>query len=150
MTVIALEGAAIDAPPAPTRGVSMLRVTDEGTAAVALRQALTGTGLVLLADAPRAVLDVLYDDLRRITRVEVRTTPRVDAGLSAILTDEERHLLRLLAAGKTLQEAATELHLSPRTGDRRLASARSKLGAATTTAAIAAVAADPSLEVDAR
>ena len=138
MTVVALEGAAIGSAAPSARGPTTLQVHDAAMAADALRQAMTGTDLILLADAPRAVLDALYDDLRRITQVEIRTSTPVDAGPGVQLTDVESQLLALLADGWTLREAAETLHLSPRSSDRRLASARRKLGAATTTAAIAA------------
>jgi DNA-binding NarL/FixJ family response regulator len=46
----------------------------------------------------------------------------------------------LLAEGKALGRAAEELHLSCRTADRRLASARDKLGVATTAEAVVAYA----------
>jgi len=53
------------------------------------------------------------------------------------VSDEWRHLLRLLADGWTLGEAASELGLSRRTADRRLDAARRELGTATTAEAVA-------------
>ncbi len=53
------------------------------------------------------------------------------------LPPESRAVLELLAAGLTLGDAATRLHLSRRTADRRLAQARQVLGVATTAQAVA-------------
>ena len=108
-------------------------VRDAADAAQALLAAVAGAGLVLHARAPRDVIDRLVDDLRRLGPVDHRTAePDTGAGLTA----EERGLLDRLVAGKTLGEAAAELHLSRRTADRRLASARRKLGAGTTADAV--------------
>jgi DNA-binding NarL/FixJ family response regulator len=51
--------------------------------------------------------------------------------LEGPLDDEQRRLLELLCHGLTVTEAARRLHLSGRTAERRLADARSALGAAT-------------------
>jgi DNA-binding NarL/FixJ family response regulator len=133
VTVIALEGDAIPSSSLASRGTTAVDVWDEATAASALRLALTGVPLTIRATAPRAVLDALYDDLRRITRVDIRTS----AGRDDDLADDERALLDMLADGLTVPEAAARLHLSQRTAERRLAEARAKLGAATTIEAIA-------------
>lgn len=52
------------------------------------------------------------------------------------LADEQRRLLELLGRGLSVVEAARRLHLSRRTAERRLAQARSILGAATNAAAV--------------
>jgi DNA-binding CsgD family transcriptional regulator len=52
------------------------------------------------------------------------------------LDDEQRRLLELLGRGLSVVEAAGRLHLSRRTAERRLAQARSILGAATNAAAV--------------
>ena len=54
-----------------------------------------------------------------------------------VLDPEERRLLDLLGEGVSLGEAAGRLHVARRTADRRLASARERLGAASNGAAIA-------------
>lgn len=110
-------------------------VVDAAGAAEALLAAVAGAGLVVRARADRAVVDRLVDDLRRLGSVDHRTSepePRLE------LTADERRLLDRLADGRTLGRAAAELNLSRRTADRRLASARKKLGAATTAEAIVA------------
>jgi DNA-binding NarL/FixJ family response regulator len=105
-------------------------------ASEALLAVLAGAGVVIDARAEREVVDRLLDDLRHLGEVDYRTgLPDRGPDLSA----DERGLLELLAAGHTLGEAASALHLSRRTADRRLVSAREKLGAASTAEAIAAV-----------
>ena len=56
--------------------------------------------------------------------------------LEGALDDEQRRLLRLLCHGLSVAEAARRLHLSRRTAERRLASARAALGAATNAEAV--------------
>lgn len=110
-------------------------VRDEDDAAEALLAAVGGAGVVVYAVADREVIDRLVDDLWRLGPVDHRTgEPEAGPGL----TSEERRLLDFLLEGKTLGEAAAELHLSRRTADRRLAAAREKLGVATTAEAIVA------------
>lgn len=52
------------------------------------------------------------------------------------LDDEQRRLLELLGHGLSVDETARRLHLSRRTAERRLADARSILGAATNAEAV--------------
>lgn len=108
-------------------------VRDAADAAEALLAAVAGAGLVVHARAGRPVTDRLVDDLRRLGPVDHRST---EPESRPTLTSDERGLLDRLAAGRTLGEAAAELNLSRRTADRRLASAREKLGASTTAEAI--------------
>jgi DNA-binding CsgD family transcriptional regulator len=108
-------------------------VADAADAAEALLAAVAGAGLVVHARADRAVIDRLVDDLRRLGAVDHRTT---EPGAGPVLTADERRLLDRLADGQTLGQAAADLNLSRRTADRRLASAREKLGAETTAEAI--------------
>jgi hypothetical protein len=111
------------------------KVVDDGDAAKAVLAAVSGARLVVEADAPREVIDRLCDDLGRIGRLDHRIG-RDRPALSA----DERALLAELLAGAALGEAARALHLSRRTADRRLASARAALGAATTAEALRAAA----------
>jgi DNA-binding CsgD family transcriptional regulator len=107
-------------------------VEDALDAAEALLAAIGGAGVVIEARADRDVTDRLLDDLRRLGAVDHRIgDPEVPR-----LTAEERELLALLAGGSTLGSAASRLHLSRRTADRRLAAARRKLGAASTAEAV--------------
>lgn len=109
-------------------------VEDAFGAAEALLAAVAGAGLLVDARAGRDVVDRLVDDLRRLGSVDHRTNEPA----APLLTREERELIALLANGATVSEAARTLHLSRRTADRRLASARAKLGVATTAEAIVA------------
>lgn len=115
--------------------VSTGRVETEADAAEAVLAALAGAGLLVHAAAERGLVDRLLDDLRRLGPVEHLTS---DTPPPARLGREELLLLERLAGGATLGDAAAALHLSRRTADRRLASARAKLGAATTAEALVA------------
>jgi DNA-binding CsgD family transcriptional regulator len=108
-------------------------VEDAGRAVLA---AVRGARVVVDAAAPRDVIDQLCDDLRRLGELDHRIGPAPDPALSA----QERALLAQLLAGATLGQAARALHLSRRTADRRLASARAALGARTTAEALRAAA----------
>jgi hypothetical protein len=108
-------------------------VADGLAAAEVVLAAVAGVGLLVDATAPREVLDPLCDDLRRLGVLD----HRVDAP-AGTLGDDEHALLRLLSGGATLGAAATALHLSRRSADRRLAAARQALGAESTSAALAA------------
>lgn len=107
-------------------------VDDDDAAQRAVLAAVAGGGLIVEATAGRELRDRLCDDLRRLGTVDHRVS---DAAAPA-LSDEERTLLRLLLRGASLGEAAAALHLSRRTADRRLASARRALGCATTSEAL--------------
>ena len=108
-------------------------VTTATDAASALLAALAGCGLVIEARCASDVLDRLLQDLRHVGPVEQR---RVLAPLVPA-SDDGRRLLRLLAAGLSLGEAAAELGLPRRTADRRLADVRRRLGVARTAEAVA-------------
>jgi DNA-binding NarL/FixJ family response regulator len=103
-------------------------------AAGAVLAALGGEGLMVLVRAPAEVVDRLLDDLRHLGPVEHR---RTIPGSSPAVADEGLAILGLLAAGCSLGEAATQLGLSRRTADRRLAEARRALGAERTAEAVA-------------
>lgn len=100
----------------------------------AMLAAVAGAGLIVLADADRDVVDLFCDDLRRVGALD----HRVGDDPGAALTADDRRLLELLARGLTLGQAATRLHLSRRSADRRLASARVALGVATSGEAVIA------------
>lgn len=111
------------------------QVTDERAAQHAVLAALAGAHLVVAATAPREVIDMLCEDLRRLGTLD----HQVGAPATPVhgLGDTERALLEHLLRGDSLGEAANALHLSRRTADRRLAAARRALGAATTAEALA-------------
>ena len=111
-------------------------VRDEASAADALQLALRGENLLLHAVAPRLVLDRLYEDLRRVGTVVVRTGP-LPISLTARLDPDERALLELISEGRGIADAARHLHLSLRTANRLRTAARRTLGVATTIEAVA-------------
>jgi DNA-binding NarL/FixJ family response regulator len=63
-------------------------------------------------------------------------TNQNSGGVERALADDQEQLLELLAGGLSVREAATCLHLSRRTAERRLAEARAALGAATNAEAV--------------
>jgi DNA-binding CsgD family transcriptional regulator len=109
-------------------------VATDADAVQALRAAVGGAGVIALAAAPRDTIDRLVDDLRRLGAVEHVTA---DVPAPAAVDDDQRRLLRLLADGWTLGEAAAELGLARRTADRRLGAARRTLGVERTAEALA-------------
>ena len=115
--------------------VCAAEVRDSRTAEKAVLAALAGAHLVVRASATREVIDMLCEDLRRLGVLDHRLAPEQPA--RPTLTPAERALVERLLAGDSLGEAAMALHLSRRTADRRLASARRTLGAATTAEALA-------------
>lgn len=108
-------------------------VTDSVATSEAVLAAVAGFGLLVDAVAERAVLDPFCDDLRRLGVLDHRVHDR-----AGTLGADEHALLRLLADGATLGDAAAALHLSRRSADRRLAAARRALRAESTAAALVA------------
>ncbi len=119
--------------PAPPGAVRVGVVADAASAAQAVLAAVRGCDLVVLGTGDREVIDQLCDDLRRLGQLDHRVDPPA-TGL--VLSADERALLAQLVGGASLGEAARALHLSRRTADRRLASARRALGASTTSEAV--------------
>jgi DNA-binding CsgD family transcriptional regulator len=107
-------------------------VSDAADMGPVVLAAISGAG-VLAQAATRPLAEQLGDDLRRVGPVLHRFS---DLGW-VVLDPEERRLLDLLDEGVSLGEAARVLHVARRTADRRLASARARLGASTNAAAIA-------------
>jgi DNA-binding CsgD family transcriptional regulator len=120
--------------PARPGGIRHGIVRTAEDAAGAVLAALDGEGLMVLMRAPAEVVDRLLDDLRHLGPVELRRTVQ---GSSPAVADDGLAILGLLAAGRSLGEAATQLGLSRRTADRRLAEARRALGAQRTAEAVA-------------
>jgi DNA-binding NarL/FixJ family response regulator len=112
------------------------RVRGPDDAARAVLAAVAGARVVVSTDADRDLVDQLVDDLRRLGDVD----HRVGRAPGPDLTDDQRALLARLLSGATLGDAARRLHLSRRTADRRLAAARTALGARTTAEALRAAA----------
>ncbi len=123
----------------PDRVVAGTIVEDDDLA-LGVLAVLRGAPVVLVVPpgAP-AVTTALLDALARIGAVVATDEPT-----GIVLHPEDRHLLRLLADGSTISDAAAAMHWSRRTIQRRLASVRSALGASTTAEAVMiAVATEP-------
>lgn len=122
--------------PAPAHRVVLAGpVRDRAEAAAALVAAVAGAGLVVHALAPRDVVDMLCEDLRRLGRLD----HRLPGGSPAVDFDAtERALLDLLLDGASVTTAADRLHISRSTADRRLAAIRERLGVASTAQAVVA------------
>jgi hypothetical protein len=108
-------------------------VASPSDAALAVLAAARGAGVVLAVSARDETLERLVEDLSRIGPVDY--WPR-ESGTQGALNIEQWCLLELLAQGRTLAEAAAILHLSRRTADRKVASARLILGAKSTAEAV--------------
>ena len=120
----------------PTRVVCHGRVTDRTTAAAAILAAVWGAGLLVVLDMPEEDVAVFLADLGRIGPYQ-RHVAAPTAQPMALDADAST-LLDRLADGATLGDVARELHLSRRTADRRLATARRALGVETTAEALVA------------
>jgi DNA-binding NarL/FixJ family response regulator len=134
---VVLEAAALADAEAVAReagDVVVLSVADREAAVAAVLAAVRGADLVVTATAKRDVIDQLCDDLRRLGTVEHRVEPAVRPAVT--LSADERALLAALLGGASLGEAAAALHLSRRTADRRLATARRALAASSTAEAL--------------
>lgn len=118
------------------------RVGGEEDAGGAVLAALAGAELIIDATgrtSDPAVIDKLCDDLRRLGTVVHHTSEADGVDPAEALDDDQLDLLMLLALGRSLGQAAADLHLSRRTADRRLAAARAVLGVRATTQAVALV-----------
>jgi DNA-binding NarL/FixJ family response regulator len=119
--------------PGPGRDARSGPVATADDAARALLAVLSGIGVVMHGVADRDVLDRLLGDLRHVGPVEHRLA---ETEPEPALDDDARAILRHLADGETLGEAADALGLSRRTADRRLAEARRALGVERTVEAV--------------
>jgi DNA-binding NarL/FixJ family response regulator len=118
--------------PRGSRVVCVGDVNDVDDAAAAVLAVVRGARVVVRARASREVIDALCDDLRRLGPLEHHLGARPEA----VLDDEQRRILASLLDGRTLTQAAKDLHLSRRTADRRLATAREALDVSTTAEAV--------------
>lgn len=114
--------------------VVQVAVADERDAARALSAAVAGSGVLAVVPVGAAIGDVLCDDLSRVGPVDDRRRGTAPPVLDA---DERAVVVRLLA-GDALPDVAAALHLSLRTAERRVASARAAYGVTTTAALLAA------------
>ena len=115
-------------------------VAAEPAAEMALTALVRGVGLVIGLDGPGGFRLRVLDDLHHngaVVEVEPPSAPRPMLGV------EDVTLLRALADGATVDEAARRASLSARTAHRRLAAVRAAYGAANTTEAVARWLEDP-------
>lgn len=122
------------APLARDRVICTGRIRNADDARRALLAAVAGAGLLVTTSADPETLDRFVDDLRRLGPVERLAA----APLERALAPGQRALLGLLAEGLDVDQAAVALGVTRRTAARRLAAARSTLGADSTAAAITA------------
>lgn len=118
----------------PSRVVVTGRVDSLRDAAAAVRRAMSGSGVIAHGTGEAEVLDALCDDLRRFGHVR----HIVETPAEPTLGGEAKAVIELVAAGSTVEEVASRLHLSRRTVHRRLAAVRAAYGAESTAAAVAA------------
>jgi DNA-binding NarL/FixJ family response regulator len=97
--------------------------------------AARGAGLVVWCEPACAAYACLVTDLSKVGQLRVL---HGNAG-GQELHEEERRLLLLLAEGLTVREAAHRCSLSVRSAERRLSSARRRLGVGTTAEAVSKV-----------
>lgn len=128
-------------------------ITDDASAELALEALVRGVGLVVaIGGSGRFRLQVL-DDLHHNGSVEHHgdgaggDEAAPDDGPSGarppvVLAEEDEMLLAALARGATIDKAARQVMMSPRTAQRRLAVIREAYGAANTTEAVALWSAD--------
>lgn len=95
------------------------RVENAADAAEAILAAASSAGVVAHGVAERAVLGALCDDLRHLGGLDHRV-----GRAAVVLTDSDRQLLDLLAAGESVGAVANRVYLSRRSVERRLASLR--------------------------
>ncbi len=107
---------------------------DDAARARALQAAARGVRLAVAVEPAR--VESFVADLRAKAGGDVVVVDQPKQTLAA-LTEDQRSLLALLAAGWTVPDAARQLYLSLRTAERRLAGARKALGVSTTAEAVA-------------
>lgn len=104
-------------------------------AADAVVMAARGAGVIAIVRCDASTVALLVDDLRQLDG----PGPDLDlaVGASTALDADQLGIVRLVADGATVSEAAEALHLSRRTAARRMADAREQLGVGTTVEAAA-------------
>jgi DNA-binding CsgD family transcriptional regulator len=111
-------------------------VGNDRSAALATMAAARGAGVVVRACGSPDVTSSLFEDLRRIGRVDYRPAGEAERSPVELLDAEQLHLLDSLARGMSVSESARQLPCSRRTAQRRLADARRMLDVASNTEAV--------------
>lgn len=109
------------------RVVCVGEVADASDRDLALLAGARGAGLVLVASAPAELTAELLADLSRLGPVERDAAAGGPEGLDSETVD----LLRSLAAGRSMSQAADDALMSLRTAHRRVSQARDALGVKT-------------------
>lgn len=116
------------------RALQTVTVRNDADAGDVVLAALSGASMRVDSGTDPALIERIQGDLRRLGRDDAITVEAVSPAEE--LAVDGVGLLGLLVEGMSLGEAAASLHLSRRTADRRLASARRALGVATTAEAL--------------
>jgi hypothetical protein len=111
-------------------------VADPMTAALVVRAAAGGAGVVAVVDGAAAWGQTLVDDLARLGPVRCLYDPPEGSSLLGRLQPDQRALLERLAVGETIAAAAAAEFMSLRTANRRIAAIRSLFGVASTRDAV--------------
>jgi hypothetical protein len=111
-------------------------VADASTAALVVRAAARGAGVVAVVDGTPAWGQALVDSLARFGPVRRGCDPPGRPALLARLRPDQRALLERLAAGETIAAAAAGEFMSLRTANRRIAAVRGLFGVASTRDAV--------------
>ena len=109
-------------------------IADEEQGAGALAALVRGVGLIVAVEGPSRFRLQVLDDLHHngalaTAQVSVAPVPR--------LAEDDETLIRALAEGATVEEAARHAMTSVRTAHRRLAAVREAYGASNTTEVVA-------------
>lgn len=106
---------------------------DAGRAIEALTR---GVGLAVTLRVQGDLRHRTLEDLHRLADVRTADLDAAHDDLASVLDPDQLALLRALAAGRTVGAAASAIHLSRRTANRRLADLRLRLGVETNAEAI--------------
>lgn len=124
----------------PQRWVCVGEIDAESTRIASVWALVRGCAIAAWLSPEAAADPEFLADLRRCGATEHWETPTPSADLAhdGPLDEHERGLLAALARGLSVHQAAAELFLSSRTSQRRLATARRKLGVRTNREAVMA------------
>ena len=114
-------------------GITCVAAVNNSNQFVAVEALARGANIIVsLPDEPWAW--PIVRDFDRLGQLDVGAVPRPAA--STGLSEDQLSLLRMLASGRSIPQAATDLFMSVRTAERRVGAARRLLGVSTTAEAI--------------
>src|SRR5262249_2056542 len=117
-------------------------VRDNDDAARAVLAAARGAHVVVMPPADPRTRAYVLDGLRRVAPVDAAASTAVERDTGVALEPDEREILRLLAAGHTINDIAEVVGYSRRTVQRRLDDIRRRLGVASNAEALMIAARD--------